>query len=93
MKDYPIDAYIQTCSVANNTQIKSIHKFTEYLEELEKKQKPEPVHRVANLVKKLLPVPFSPVRTVSGRTFIVPPLNLPKFLTSISNLFITPTFG
>jgi hypothetical protein len=26
------------------------------------------------LVKKLLPVPFSPVRTVSGRTFIVPPL-------------------
>jgi predicted ATPase len=54
MKDYPIDAYIQTCSVANNTQIKSIHKFTEYLEELEKKQKPEPVHRVANFLKKYL---------------------------------------
>jgi predicted ATPase len=54
MKDYPIDAYIQTCSVATNTQIKSIHKFTEYLEELEKKQKPEPVHRVANFLKKYL---------------------------------------
>jgi hypothetical protein len=37
------------------------------------------------LVKKLLPVPFSPVSTVRGRTFTVPPLNLPKFLTLISN--------
>jgi hypothetical protein len=33
---------------------------------------------------------FSPVSTVRGRTFTVPPLNLPKFLTLISNMFITP---
>jgi hypothetical protein len=39
------------------------------------------------LVKKLLPVPFSPVSTVRGRTFTVPPLNLPKLIENF-NKFI-----
>jgi predicted ATPase len=54
MKDYSIGTYIQTCSVATNTQIKSIHKFTEYLEQLEKKQKLELAHHVANVLKEHL---------------------------------------
>jgi hypothetical protein len=86
-KDYPIGAYIHACSTTTNTQIENFNKFIGYLDKLEKKQKfllTILKTEYSVLVKKLLPVPFSPVSTVRGRTFTVPPLNLPKFLTLIS---------
>lgn len=37
-KDYPIDVYIQTCSVATNTQVKKFHQFKKHLNKLETKK-------------------------------------------------------
>ena len=38
IKDYPINAYIQTCSVTTNTQVENFHKFKKYLNKLETKK-------------------------------------------------------
>lgn len=54
IKDYPVNAYIQACSVATNTQVKNFNTFTDYLIRLEKKQKIKSVRSHANFLKQCL---------------------------------------
>lgn len=54
VKDYPINNYIQTCSVATETQIKNFNKFIQYLNKLEKKQKIKSVRYPADILRKYL---------------------------------------
>ncbi|SMN16046.1 putative ATP-binding protein [uncultured Candidatus Thioglobus sp.] len=50
MKDYPVNAYIQTCSIATNIQVKNFHKFIKYLKKLETKQKIKSVRHPVDLL-------------------------------------------
>ncbi len=54
IKDYPINAYIQTCSVTTNTQVENFNEFIKYLIELEKKQKIKSVRRSTDFLKEYL---------------------------------------
>ncbi len=54
IKDRPIDAYFQTCSVATNAQVKKFNKFIKYLIKLEKKQKIKSVRYPTDFLKKCL---------------------------------------
>jgi predicted ATPase len=54
IKDYPINAYIQTCFVTTNTQVENFNKFIKYLIKLEKKQKIKSVRYPVDFLKKNL---------------------------------------
>lgn len=54
IKDYSIITYIQACSVATNTQIENFHKFINYLNKLEKKQKIKSVRYPVDILRKYL---------------------------------------
>ena len=51
MKDYPVNVYIQTCSIATNIQVENFHKFIKYLKKLETKQKIKSVRYPVLLLK------------------------------------------